>query len=585
MLNLFRNNRSSKAAAGPSGLRVPLAPDRRVRAQPRYKAAAWLFFLQMEKTLGRFHRVLNLPGLQDSLAGSPSGSATVISLPWTGGNQKQARACPVGDREFRACLDDEGRLLKPQELRLAVYKGGVEPSLRKVVWKHILNVYPEGLTGRERLAYMRRKSDQYFELRAAWKAVVENPAFSGDIQSVSNMVRKDVLRTDRSHPFYEGADDNTNVVSLFNLLTTFALNHPSLSYCQGMSDLASPLLVVMRDEPHAYVCFCALMRRLGPNFDVDGEAMTLKFKHLSDLVEHYDSAFFRYLEKCGAQDLLFCYRWLLLELKREFSFDDALRMLEVQWSSLPPMPPDGELPLFERPYQMDDVLPRGLLSTNGCASTQSSVHVFFTQSPLSAASPTASAECVDVTANVDDDDEGVLKPLTTSVRQELSTELISVRRQPCAETWSDGRGDSADKCVPDAENMPKQNKTSEGSMLQNGGASSSGACTEESGAVPRTNVASSAKMARRRYSADIKLPRPQELGGGNPFMMFLCLAILTQHRDVIMRKGMDYNELAMHFDKLVRQHDLQSVLQRARALYAKYLSLGWGEPLEEHPYV
>ncbi|KAH8009101.1 hypothetical protein HPB51_010291 [Rhipicephalus microplus] len=35
------------------------------------------------------------------------------------------------------------------------------------------------------------------------------------------------------------------------------------------------------------------MRRLGPNFDVDGEAMTLKFKHLSDLVQYYDSTFFR----------------------------------------------------------------------------------------------------------------------------------------------------------------------------------------------------------------------------------------------------------------------------------------------------
>lgn len=35
-----------------------------------------------------------------------------------------------------------------------------------------------------------------------------------------------------------------------------------------------------------------------------------------------------------ATDLLFCYRWLLLEMKREFAFDDALRMLEVTWSSL-----------------------------------------------------------------------------------------------------------------------------------------------------------------------------------------------------------------------------------------------------------
>ncbi|KAH8029754.1 hypothetical protein HPB51_003706 [Rhipicephalus microplus] len=39
---------------------------------------------------------------------------------------------PLGDREFRSYLDGEGRLLKPRELRLAVYKGGVESSLRKV---------------------------------------------------------------------------------------------------------------------------------------------------------------------------------------------------------------------------------------------------------------------------------------------------------------------------------------------------------------------------------------------------------------------------------------------------------------------
>nr|XP_037284911.1 TBC1 domain family member 25-like [Rhipicephalus microplus] len=583
MLNLFRSNRGSKAAAAPTGIRVPLAPDRRVRAQPRYKAAAWLFFLQMEKTLSRFHRVLNLPSF-DSPAGSPGGFSAVISLPWTGGSQKQATECPVGDREFRACLDDEGRLLKPQELRLAVYKGGVEPSLRKVIWKHILNVYPEGLTGRERLAYMRRKSDQYIELRTAWKAFVENPAFSGDIQSVINMVRKDVLRTDRSHPFYEGEDDNRNVVSLFNLLTTFALNHPSLSYCQGMSDLASPLLVVMRDESHAYVCFCALMRRLGPNFDVDGEAMTLKFKHLSDLVQYYDSTFFRYLQKCGAHDLLFCYRWLLLELKREFSFDDALHMLEVQWSSLPPMPPDGELPLFERPYEMDDVVPRGPLSTNACASSQNSAHVILLKSQQPGVPMTTSSKFVNVLTDGDDEDQGVFKPLITPVRQELSTKLISTRWEPCAKTRSDGCGDSADKCVPEVGDLSKK-KIRDDPVLQDAGASSSGACTEDSCAVPRTNVSNSARITWRRYSANMKLPRPQELGGGNPFMMFLCLAILTQHRDVIMRKGMDYNELAMHFDKLVRQQDLQSVLQRARALYAKYLSLGWGEPLEENPRV
>ena len=62
-----------------------------------------------------------------------------------------------------------------------------------------------------------------------------------------------------------------------------------------MSDLASPLLVTMRYEAHAYVCFCALMSRVHTNFHIDGDAMTLKFQHLTDALIYYDPEFFQYL--------------------------------------------------------------------------------------------------------------------------------------------------------------------------------------------------------------------------------------------------------------------------------------------------
>ena len=41
-------------------------------------------------------------------------------------------------------MDNVGELVRPRELRIVVYKGGVEPALRKVVWKHLLGVYPQG---------------------------------------------------------------------------------------------------------------------------------------------------------------------------------------------------------------------------------------------------------------------------------------------------------------------------------------------------------------------------------------------------------------------------------------------------------
>jgi hypothetical protein len=67
------------------------------------------------------------------------------------------------------------------------------------------------------------------------------------------------------------------------------------------------------------------------------------------------------------------------------------------------------------------------------------------------------------------------------------------------------------------------------------------------------------------------LPPPNEFGGGNPFLMFLCITVLLQHRDHIISKGMDYNEMAMHFDKMVRKHHVTRVLNQARQMYARYI--------------
>lgn len=69
------------------------------------------------------------------------------------------------------------------------------------------------------------------------------------------------------------------------------------------------------------------------------------------------------------------------------------------------------------------------------------------------------------------------------------------------------------------------------------------------------------------------LPLPGEFGGGNPFLIFLCLTLLLQHRDTIMKSSMDYNEMAMHFDKLVRKHNLPTVLHQARHMYIEYLQM------------
>ena len=99
-------------------------------------------------------------------------------------------------------MNNIGELVRARELRLAIYHGGVEPQLRKVVWKHILGVYPSHLNGRERMDYMRQKSAEYEALKSTWIDLAAQGQVPERVKLVTNMIRKDVLRTDRHHKFF-----------------------------------------------------------------------------------------------------------------------------------------------------------------------------------------------------------------------------------------------------------------------------------------------------------------------------------------------------------------------------------------------
>lgn len=72
-----------------------------------------------------------------------------------------------------------------------------------------------------------------------------------------------------------------------------------------MSDIASPILAVMDNEAHAFICFCGIMKRLEGNFRPDGQLMSIKFQHLKLLLQYSDPEFYAYLVSKGADDLFF----------------------------------------------------------------------------------------------------------------------------------------------------------------------------------------------------------------------------------------------------------------------------------------
>ena len=244
---------------------------------------------------------------------------------------------PLGEKEWGECFDGNGRIVSSKGVRIKVFHHGLSNAVRKEAWVHLLGVYPCDLTSKERIRFLFMKTQVYKHLKENWLA--RNPQ---EIESVSHMVQKDVLRTDRNHPYFNVPEDHPNIVSLFNILLTYALNNTDVSYCQGMSDLAAPLLVVTQDETLAYLCFCKVMQRLRNNFLLKGAALLGKFTQLSLLLRRVDSELFDYFQEVEVGNMYFCYRMLLLELKREFPFSETLTVMETIWSSIPPDPDDEE---------------------------------------------------------------------------------------------------------------------------------------------------------------------------------------------------------------------------------------------------
>ncbi|KAH9606902.1 hypothetical protein KSS87_019736 [Heliosperma pusillum] len=68
----------------------------------------------------------------------------------------------------------------------------------------------------------------------------------------------DVVRTDSHLEFYE---DPKNLARMSDILAVYAWVDPETGYCQGMSDLLSPFVVLFENDADAFWCFEMLLRR------------------------------------------------------------------------------------------------------------------------------------------------------------------------------------------------------------------------------------------------------------------------------------------------------------------------------------
>ncbi|XP_065201314.1 small G protein signaling modulator 2-like isoform X2 [Planococcus citri] len=143
-------------------------------------------------------------------------------------------------------------------------------------------------------------------------------------------IDKDVQRCDRNY-WYFTLD---NLEKLRNIMCTYIWEHLDIGYMQGMCDLVAPLLVILDDESITYACFCRLMDRLSANFPHSGEAMDMHFANMRSLIQILDPELFELMDKNrDYTHFFFCYRWFLLDFKRELLYDDVFIVWETIWSA------------------------------------------------------------------------------------------------------------------------------------------------------------------------------------------------------------------------------------------------------------
>ncbi|XP_027372855.1 small G protein signaling modulator 2 isoform X2 [Bos indicus] len=113
----------------------------------------------------------------------------------------------------------------------------------------------------------------------------------------------------------------------------YVWEHLDVGYVQGMCDLLAPLLVVLDNDQLAYSCFSHLMKRMSQNFP-NGGAMDAHFANMRSLIQILDSELFELMHQNGDYThFYFCYRWFLLDFKRELPYEDVFAVWEVIWAA------------------------------------------------------------------------------------------------------------------------------------------------------------------------------------------------------------------------------------------------------------
>ncbi|XP_065093256.1 TBC1 domain family member 15 [Ochlerotatus camptorhynchus] len=234
--------------------------------------------------------------------------------------------------EFRA---SNGSITDADRVKDIIFRGGITDEIRAEVWKYLLDLDIWDHTTAQREERRMTKTEEYFLMKLQWQTMtdIQERNFTG-YRERKCQIEKDVKRTDRTYDFFAG-DNNPNLAKLQEILMTYVMYNFDLGYVQGMSDLLAPILCLVQNQADSFWCFVGFMDKVFNNFDIDQKGMKQQLEHLRTLLAFVNEKLYKYLTDNQSENMYFCFRWLLVWFKREFSNSDIMHLWEVLWTGLP----------------------------------------------------------------------------------------------------------------------------------------------------------------------------------------------------------------------------------------------------------
>ncbi|QSL65991.1 hypothetical protein MERGE_003128 [Pneumocystis wakefieldiae] len=237
---------------------------------------------------------------------------------------------PILEKHWKLWFNDKGKLWKTEKsIKENIFYKGIHPNIRKEVWCFLLRIYPWDSSEDERKIIFLEKSNRYIQLKEGWQNNKEKQA-DEVFKDQKHRIEKDVHRTDRKTK--SSIETNCHLETMTNILLTYNEYNKDLGYVQGMCDLLSPLYIVIENEILSFWAFVNFMKRMQYNFSKDQSGMRKQLMILDQLIQLMDPKFYTHLENTSSTNLFFFFRMLLVWFKREFEWDDVLRLWEILWT-------------------------------------------------------------------------------------------------------------------------------------------------------------------------------------------------------------------------------------------------------------